>query len=57
MKKLLILSMFGLFLAAASGCHIAECWRYSCNSGKANSTQAYTTTPCVVVDECDPCGR
>ena len=51
MKKLLILSAFGLFLAAASGCHICDCWRYAYGSNSNAKCAQTCSTPCVVVDD------
>ncbi len=64
MKKLLALIVLGTRVTMATGCRIAECWRYAWNSRFPQRTQqtVLVTDPCVVeTDGCDtscasPCG-
>ncbi len=57
MKKLLVVVTLSAVLAAASGCHIAECWRWAWNSRFHPERNAPPAQPCVMVDPCvDPCG-
>jgi hypothetical protein len=58
MKKLLTLIVLGSLVSMATGCRIAECWRYAWNSRFPQRTQqtVVVSDPCVVESECySPC--
>ncbi len=52
MKKLTILTILSLTFVAASGCRVAECWRWAWNSRFHPERNAQ---PVLVADPCDPC--
>lgn len=58
MKRLILLMMFGMLLVGATGCRVAECWRYAWNSRFHPQPQptVVVSEPCVVNDSCcNPC--
>ena len=57
MKRLLVLTVFFVLLGGASGCQVAECWRYAWNSRFHPERNVIVADPVVMVDPCgDPCG-
>jgi hypothetical protein len=64
MKRLMLLMLFGMLLGGATGCRVAECWRYAWNSRfhpQQQQQAVVCSEPCVVSDSCaspcsTPCG-
>ena len=57
MKKLMVLTVFGMLLGSTAGCRIGECWREAWNSRFRPQPQqtVVVSEPCVVTDSCNPC--
>ena len=61
MKRLLVITVFIVLVGGASGCRVAECWRYAWNSRFHPERNVIVADPVVMVDPCcdpsgDPCG-